>query len=293
MISFSSFLLCPPQKVHLHMDQNKLADLIASKFIARKEVKAVQRMLPNGDCIYTPHTRGPAGDKDYLPWSRVSLLMHLESKRSFGHYLLDTNDNCKFFAFDIDLEKTGSYPTDFGKADYWDTVTACNPREDWKNRKHPARPWLKYQLRMIAGLCASAIHSELDIPVAAYYSGNKGVHVYGLTGLIPAFEARLGAKIVLESMGIWEAVRGDIFYKTKDQDPITGYPNISLELFPKQDTIGDKSGLGNLMRVPLGTNLKNPKDPTFFVDLSNTNMTQLVPIDAVTALTSSNAWAGA
>ena len=46
-----------------------------------------------------------------------------------------------------------------------------------------------------------------------------------------------------------------------------GYPNFDLEVYPKQDSLADKD-LGNLLRLPLGRNLKNPADPTFFLDLT-------------------------
>jgi hypothetical protein len=141
----------------------------------------------------------------------------------------------------------------------------------------------------MAGLLAATIHNELQIPVAAYYSGSKGVHVYGFTGLVDAWEAREGARIVLESMSCWEPLRGINFFQHKDKHPFEGYPNISVEIFPKQDTMTDKSGLGNLMRAPMGRNIKNPKDPTFFLDLRSP-LNELRPVDPVWALTTSSQW---
>lgn len=274
------------------MEKNSLANLIASKFIARTDVKAVQKILPTGDCIYIPHTKGPTEGRDYLPWNRSSLLSHLERKASYGHYLLNTNNECKFFAFDIDLEKKGTYPSDPWRPDEgedYGPILEFNPREAWKDRSHPSRRWLKHQLRMLAGLCGSAIYAELEIPVTAYYSGSKGIHVYGFTGLVPAADAREAARIVLESMDCWKLLRGNNFYCHTNIDTFTGYPNFSLEVFPKQDTIGNL-GLGNLMRVPLGCNLKNKKDPTFFIDLADTDYSQLKPLNPELALTTNNPW---
>lgn len=271
-------------------DQNQLADLIAAKFIARKDVKAVQKMLPTNECIYTPHCRGEAKDRDYIGWDRAALLSHIAGDRSYGHYLLNQENKCKFFAFDVDLEKKGSYPVDPWSEDPSTQVyQEFNPRESWRDRAHPGRPWMKLQLRTLAGLLASAIHRELEIPVAAYYSGNKGVHVYGFTGLADAWQVREGARLVLDSMACWEPLRGENFFQHRDKDPFEGYPNISVEVFPKQDTMTDKSGLGNLMRTPLGKNLKNPKDPTFFLDLRSP-LSVLQPVDPIWALTTTSQW---
>lgn len=262
-----------------------MADLIATKYIARKEVKAVQRVV-NGSCIYTPHVDS---DKNWIKWSRADLLAHLSGERSYGHYLLNTNDQCKLFSFDIDLEKTGSWPTNWEADPDNPVIEEINPREAWRNRRHPARKWLKIQLKSAAFKLASHVYQELEIPVAVYYSGSKGLHVYGFTGLIPAHDAREGARIALESTGAWEPKRGDSFFMSKDQDPFTGHPCLSVEVYPKQDTLG-ASGLGNLMRLPLGRNLKNPKDPTFFLDLRNVNMTDFAQVDAAWALTATDAW---
>lgn len=284
------------------MDNSELhtvTNLLAQKFIARKDVKAIQKMMPHGDCIYVPHCKGKQDDKDYLPWTRPDLLAHVSGERSYGHYLLNTDNQCKFFAFDIDLEKPdpkrdwiGWYPTGFPDEcrteDPW-KYTQFDPRSAWHDRAHPSRPWQKLQLRTLAGYLASAIWKELEIPVLAYYSGNKGVHVYGLTGLVDASLARDGARIVLDSMGVWEPYRGDIFFQSSDHDPSTGYPNLSVEVFPKQDTLTDGSGLGNLMRLPLGKNLKNPKDPTFFIDLRSP-LADLKPVDPIWAMTTPSQW---
>lgn len=254
-------------------------------------------MMPHGDCIYVPHCRGKQEDKQYIGWSRADIIAHLQGNASFGHYLLNPKNECKFFAFDIDLEKPDKkrpwvgwyFPYEGEEPIELDKPIQFNPREDWKNRAHPSRWWSKTQLRTVAGLLASAIHKELDIPVAAYYSGNKGVHVYGFTGLVDAYQAREGARLVLESMGCWEPLRGDVFYAHKDHDAFTGYPNLSVEVFPKQDTITNESGLGNLMRLPLGKNLKNPKDPTFFIDLRSP-LGELKPVDPIWAMTTASQW---
>lgn len=274
----------------MESDSNQLADIIARKFIARKDVKAVQKMLPTGDCIYVPHCQGNPDEKNYIGWDRASLVSHIEGTRSYGHYLLNQDNQCKFFAFDVDLEKKGWYFNKDGDIPIEDEQPIeFNPRDAWHDRSHPGRWWMKAQLRTVAGLLASKIHEELGVPVAAYYSGNKGVHVYAFTGLIDAWQAREGARIVLDAMDIWEPLRGENFFCHKNKDPFEGYPNLSIEVFPKQDTMTDKSGLGNLMRAPLGRNKKNPKDPTFFLDLRSP-LSDLKPVDPIWALTTASQW---
>lgn len=268
---------------------NELANLLASRFIARPDVKAKQLVTSDGAVIYTPHGKRDNVTKqytDYFPWNRASIDEHVSGRESYGHYLLDKDDTCKLFAFDVDLEKTGFYVPDFLSGNVADAVE-CNPREAWRDRAHPGRDFFKYQFRLVAHVLLKAVYEELAIPCAAAYSGNKGIHVYGFTGRVPADEAREGAMIVLDSLNITEKLRGEHFFAFKDKDPVDGFPNLSIEVFPKQGSLEGKD-LGNLMRLPLGRNLKTP-DPTFFMDMT-APMSELKPIDPVYALTTTNPW---
>lgn len=271
---------------------DELASLLAKKFIARRDVKAIQ--TSNGGAYVTVEI-----DKVRQPWKMDDLRAHLEGTRTYGHYLLDEKSNCKFFAFDIDLRKTGWLPkeprpgTDEPGADPWASeedikkwyktgfVEVEDLRACWLNRSHPGRPWMKLQFKVIASKLARVIHDQLALPCAVAYSGAKGIHVYGFTGYGSAYDARLGANIALETVGDFEAMRGSSFFKHKNQDPVEGFPNLSIEVFPKQDTLADKD-LGNLMRLPLGRNRKS-NDPTFFVDMT-TAMREFSPIDPIWAL---------
>jgi len=258
-----------------------LAGLLAKHFIARTDVKAVQT--------------GSKGE--YMPvrtpWGRADIEAHLAMEKTYGHYLLNLEDKCKLFAFDIDLDKPELFPSvdPMPIPRYIDasgTAVEFNPREAWLNRAHPARPQLKYQLKMVAHALVSAISKELEIPVACAYTGAKGLHVYGFTGLMSAKDVREGAQIALDSLqssvlGPVVAVKGDCFFRFENQDPEEGQPNLTIEVFPKQDSLDGKD-LGNLMRLPLGTNLKNPKDPTFFVDMTSA-LNEIVPLDPGYALT--------
>lgn len=277
----------------------ELTNLLAKTFISRPDAKAIQH--PQGH--YTLHARynSHGVEVERYPWDRASIDAHLAGTKTFGHYLLGQDDRVKFFAFDIDLEKPEPakgdkppvkyfYPAATGEDAWGGEKIEFNPREAWLNRAHPARPWMKYQFKMTASKLMKVIHEDLELPCAAAYSGGKGIHVYAFTGPISAAEAREGARIVLETLDEWKPSRGENFFKHNDQDFLTGYPNLSIEVFPKQDSLEGKD-LGNLMRLPLGRNLKS-KDPTFFIDMSSA-MAEMRPVDPIWALTTGagNPWA--
>lgn len=261
------------------------ATLLAQKFIARRDVKAIQK----SDGSWAPHTSTGKRDGDKIKWRMGDLAAHIEGRETFGHYLLDTEDHCKLFAFDIDFEKNhpnfaqdfvGTWTDDDGKVQEFD------PRAAWLDRKHPSRQFAKISMMHMAATFMYAIHQEFgaDVPTLAAYSGGKGVHVYGLMGRSPASEARMAADIVLEAIGDFEPARGGNFFRATDQSETNHFRNFTVEVFPKQDHLSGSDGYGNLMRMPLGKNKKNPKDPTFFIDMSK-GFETMAPIDPVTALT--------
>lgn len=271
---------------------NELANLISKNFLSRADVKAKQ--LPDGS--FMPHTATGKRDGDRVPWSRADLEAHLAGEQTFGHYLLNPNDECKLFLFDIDLEKSGTLPTEPyagilpTQGDPWASeeeadsfyrsfVHTNNLRDAWRDRSHPARDWMKLQFKEIAIRLVRYIHQELELPTLAAYSGSKGVHVYAFTGLISAHEAREGAQLVLDGLSDFKLVRGTNFFKSIHPE----YENLSVEIYPKQESLSGKD-LGNLVRLPLGRNLKNPKDPTFFLDMS-APLAAFAPLDPVYALT--------
>lgn len=264
---------------------DQVANLLAKHFIARPDVKAIQ----HSDGSWSPHTTTRKKDGPRIPWRREDLNQHLEGSQTFGHYILNQDSKCKLFAFDIDLEKNDEETGFVGQ--WYDSATEqvheFDAREAWLDRAHPSRNWSKYQLKMMASILMKAIYEELEVPVAAAYSGGKGVHVYAFTGLIDAAEAREGAQIVLDSVGEFKATRGTNFFKWKDPDPIRGYPNLSIEVFPKQASLDGKD-LGNLLRLCLGRNRKST-DPTFFIDM-RTPMAEMKPVDPEWALTTRNPW---
>ncbi|QOR56154.1 DNA primase [Gordonia phage Linetti] len=267
-----------------------LAKLIAKRFIQRKDVKAVQV----ADGGYRPVRE---------PWKMGDLISHVTKEQTFGHYTCDADGLTKLIVFDIDLDtgycnkrkKDQPLPAcceqghgtwvdlpddvlaqttdaDFDKV-VAERVHSLHPRAAWHDRRNPARPWLKYQLRSMCDFLTSAIQNHLQLESAAAYSGNKGCHVYAFfPEPIDAKVARAAALMTLEYAGKlispsagFEAVHGDNFFKHAETDPYYSYQNLTVEIFPKQASMKDKD-LGNLCRLPLGTNLKHEKDPTFFID---------------------------
>lgn len=260
---------------------DQLAVLFAKRFVQRRDVKAVQftsgAYVPDRELKNRQTQQPDPGRFGPLGFQMQHLHQHLTGTATYGHYMLDHEDQCRLFALDIDLEqnnpKTGhtGYYLPLPPFTSPEEAAAAAPvpldvREAWTDRASPARPWLKYQMGMLARKFCRIITEELGIPTAAAYSGSKGIHVYGFTGPIPASQVREAALFVLDFSDEWTLKKGQHFFGHKVEDPALGYQNFSIETFPKQDTLEGKD-LGNLMRLPLGRNLKS-NDPTFFLDLT-------------------------
>lgn len=253
----------------------ELENLLAAKFIARTDVKAVQ----HHDGSYSPHTVTGRRDGQRIGWRREDLTAHLAGTSTFGHYLLSPEDGCKLIAFDIDLEKGGHLPVSIDS----DDVEPCEDlRAAWRNRAHPARWYMKLQFKQLAHSLAATCVEGLEVPVAVAYSGAKGVHVYCFTGQMSGAEQRRAGRAILTKVGGVQSIHGKSFYRHEK------FPNLSIEMYPKQEDLGGKD-LGNLMRLPLGKNLKNSQDPTFFIDMK-APLGSMVPLDPIEALTKANPW---
>lgn len=252
-----------------------LAKLLAKRFVQRKDVKAVQV----ADGGYRPVRE---------PWKLRDFVDHVTGEQTFGHYTCDADGLTKLVVFDIDLDdikdKTGTWcdiPDEKlaecnSEADFRDALqvySGINPREEWHNRRSPARNWLKYQLRSMCDYITSGVQNHLELQSAAAYSGNKGCHVYAFfPEPVDARVARKAALLTLEYAGKliapgggFELHKGVNFFKHSLDDAYYGFENMTVEIFPKQASMEGKD-LGNLVRLPLGRNYKNPKDPTFFID---------------------------
>jgi hypothetical protein len=213
-----------------------LPEAICERFIARTDTKAQQ----------LPQSKYNRLDE---PWTLEDIEAHLTGEISLGHYLLDQESRCKLFAYDIDLDKTAT----------WDNGQPYEPRAVWKEPS-VARTRLQRELRALAEALAWRVKRLYGITTAVSYSGSKGLHVYGFTGLRPADEVRDLAVSALDC-GAFELVRGNAFWKHR-----AAYQALTIEVFPKQDSI-KRDAYGNLMRLPLGRHAVSGK-PGFFLKLS-------------------------
>jgi hypothetical protein len=265
----------------------EVAKLFAKHFIARSDVKAIQR----GDGSYNPVN---------APFDMTSLLAHIEGMRTYGHYLLKPVENtCKLFAFDIDLDEHGICPTKQSEDGEFFDFQPCDLREFWKENSETNRPeilYMRLQMRMMSAELARVIHEKLKLKTAVAYTGAKGVHVYGFHDVWLAANSRKGAELVLKMTDHYEPAAGNNFFKYKKTfceidgslDHELSFQNFTVEVFPKQTEV-DADGYGNLMRLPLGVNLKNSRVDTFFVDM-RVPLTELVARDPIEALTTTDQW---
>lgn len=249
-----------------------LEDELARLLIHRTDVKAIQR-----GSAYMPVENK---DGERIPWTRKNIRDHIAGTRSFGHYIVGTDDKAKFFAFDIDLEKP---KPEVGETYQWVGIEPngdwtdmepreCNPREAFLHPKCPdnLKRFLVSEIRTAADTLATTIRELIpEIPILVSFSGNKGLHVYGLTGPVDAGELREVAREIIAATGMWSPSRGDNFFKSaiESNDPRKSLHTVSIEIFPKQDGLSGKD-LGNLMRLPLGIHAKS-KQRSYFLGLSS------------------------
>lgn len=268
--------------------EKEIAAEIGKLFIQRRDVRAEQSRF-NGKWA-----------RQNQPFKMADVIAHVRGEKSYGHYLLDQESRCRVFALDIDLVDTKMSTLKHGTPEQQAKYVPCfypgpnglveyNPREAWTDRAHPYRAQTKKALKFVAEEIASVIVGEMELPCLVSYSGSKGMHVYAILhesvggpGPLAAEDAREGAILVLERTGRFVPSHGKNFYRAIDQNPINGFPQVEVEIFPKQARVGE-GGFGNLMRLPLGRNFKSKKDRSFFVDLGG-NLDEMVPADPLTAL---------
>jgi hypothetical protein len=285
-----------------------LAVLFAQRLIQRRDVKAVQ--LPKvyeQIGAYVPDRKLKSlGQHAPLGFTMDHLYAHLEGRATYGHYVTDQDNKARMFCLDIDLNRTGWYvPMEQDTAEGWSenwppAIELRDPTlpegakdmtmlNAWHDRAHPARPWLKMQMGMLARKFTQIIQEDLEIGCAAAYSGNKGIHVYGFTGEADAADVRRAIEYVLNKSGEWAPIKGQHFWGHRVESPYLGYKNFTVETYPKQASMEDKD-LGNLLRLPLGVNLKH-NDPTFFLDLRTAPGVMQPHPDPVQLLTTGNPYA--
>lgn len=267
------------------MPDDELAVLLGKRFIERRDVKAIQfsgGYAPVRACTRNRESGVYACGTDdcqhFVGWKMSDLRQHVEGTQSFGHYMVSPEGQTKLFAFDLDLKKEGYY-IEFEEDKVLGGGTPCNPRELWQTQPdHPACEYFRMQLRCLAEGLAMRVHHMFDgeFPVAIAYSGGKGLHVYGFTGSVSAKEARQTALEVLRNKGGFVPIKGENFWQHD-----THFNNIEIEVFPKQESLEGKD-FGNLMRLPLGKNLKTGQR-SYFLDCrcQYTEFREMNPMDAL------------
>jgi hypothetical protein len=258
----------------------ELTKLLGTNFVQRRDVKAWQR--DNGEWF-----------PDETPMSLADFTAHLDGSKTMGHYMVDQEDHCRLFAFDIDLR---SHKDAFqGPCEYtWCEEQGVHKhgwiydqqekwlRDEWLKDESPFKERLTIQLRCMAEGLALKAARKYSVPVAICDSGGKGLHVYVFTGPIPAEMAIQMGDECLDEAGLGPT-RGTNFYQHAHGE----YQSLEIELFPKQASLDGKK-LGNLMKLPLGVNRKTGRRSEFISCRAGYN--RLVPMDAERALTGDLPW---
>lgn len=265
---------------------SELQDLLIARFISRADAYAIQES--NGKWHPARSARAEDPNSQLLPWTREALQAHIDGTITCGHYMLGHDSSVNLIAFDIDLATDGILPYSYDENGRPAAFIRTNVRDVWHDRASIHRAWLKVQLRSLSHKIASIVRRELEIPVAVAYSGNKGVHVYGFTGNLPAADARVAANLVMEAIGTFKITHGSFLWEDTLEDPYASFAMLTVEVFPKQDEVSN-DGFGNLMALPLGVNRKHPEDPKFFIDM-RAPMEVMSPVDPIWALSTPDPW---
>lgn len=262
-------------------DNTPLIKLLGSRLISRKNVKAIE----GKDGAWRPATDTGKADGKRLPFTMDDFNRHLVGDLTLGHYVLGTDDTCKFFLFDIDVDKEGYYldmsETDGVADQIMEGGVNCNPREAWNDPTHPGHEYFRHQVYALALGLGHMIDKTLGIPVAITDSGGKGCHVYGLCGTRPAAAVRDLALGALNHHELFAPSRGENFFKHK-----FSYENITIEVFPKQSSLEGKD-LGNLVRLPLGVNRRTGQRSRF---LRIRGLDGVIEMDPIRALEGDAPW---
>ncbi len=274
----------------------ELIRLIGQRFVSRKDVKAEQAK----DGAWYPVrevTSSGKHDGPYVPFSMQDFNDHLTGVRTFGHYVVGTDQTTKFFCFDLDLNKQGFYledPDPDGDPEDFPAIVGnmvdCEPREVWAAGKPQAAiDYFTQALRVMAeGLAQRVIRMNAASHVAITNSGGKGMHVYGFMNepnlAVDVREVALDVLSTKSDTAVFEPIKGDNFWRYRSAG---AYSNITIEVFPKQEAVS-KGGFGNLLRLPLGVNLKTGKRG-YFVNCKS-GLNKLPEMDAIRALSGDLPW---
>lgn len=244
---------------------NKLAKL----FIARRDVKAIQRTEADGGQWFASRKELTLDD----------FKTHLFEKRGcLGTYLLDKKSRVKFVAFDIDLTGEGAYfvikdlpeteeQYKAMEAEYANYPVAGGEMDldyrtgPWEATLHDpdndGYRWVRSHLRVLIESLCEKVEDQLDLPAVPVVTGG-GAHVLVPFGeRVAAADARAAAHGVMESVCGFQRSSENFYSNAPDLDnrddknkPIG--ETITIEVFPKQDRLPSPENFGNLIRLPFG-----------------------------------------
>lgn len=245
--------------------EGAIAWWIAKRFVARKDAKAEQ--TPRG-----------AYNKLDVEWTVDDVVDHLRGTKTYGHYMTNPDTGrTKLCAFDLDVVKE---PTII------DGKLCESPRDAIQDRHDPAYFPIMKQLKFMADGLAWKLHhtarkADVPITVAMAFSGSKGVHVYGwFDEPVLTKNSRYMAELTLHDYKCFVGKRGNVFFRHTH-----AYEAIEIEVFPKQDHV-EPGSYGNLMRLPLGQNLKTGGRGYFMkATRHDSNDFLFAPMDPIEALT--------
>lgn len=232
---------------HEEHDRNELllreaAKLMGLLFIGRRDAKAI---FVNGQWV--------AQREKY---TLSDFRKHLFGDVCLGSYLLTPESNVRTMAFDIDLVKENApyhvisdvqeiVDEEMGELDL--ETKRGNLEAALHDESHEAHRWARSILLGATSLIVREVYEVLGLTCTPIVTGG-GTHVFVPFGReIPASEARAMGHSVMEAIPIFHR-RSESFYNVPNLDD----PSISIEVFPKQDTLTDSESLGNLIRLPFG-----------------------------------------
>lgn len=258
----------------------RVVELIGKLFISRKDVKAIETpkgWMPDRD-------RAPRGtaasDMPCHPLVMNDFYEHLFGKRCLGTYLLNSDNNVKFFAIDVDLKTENSLMFAVPDLNDWEHAYQAFRDDNEKivgildldkmylgdleaalhNPGHVGHRWARLSLRLRAEAIAHQVKEQLGLRPMIVITGG-GAHVLvPLGSLTPAIEARAMANTVMTA-GNYEMYKGDCFWRM----PGATQDGIEIEVFPKQDSLSGGQSFGNLLRLPMGWHAQ-AKIRTWFLD---------------------------
>jgi hypothetical protein len=261
-------------------DELAVAKLVGKRFIARKDVMAIQGATGAYrptlcNCSYPQKCELHKPE----PFTVEAIIDHLRGRRTYGHYMSDpATQKTKLCAFDLDVVKE---PTVI-------KGQLCeSPRDAIADPRHPLHYEIMKQLKFLADGLAVRLErfsrtADTPVTTAIAFSGSKGVHVYGwFEAPILVKYARYLAQQTLDGYQCFTLKKGKNTWQHMEH-----YEAVEIEVFPKQDHI-NVDGFGNLMRLPLGQNRKTGGRGFFMkVTPHDSNDFTFMPVDPIEVLRS-------